>query len=557
MATPQELAAAGVPQAVIEKVTAGADKRAEALEAMQKTLTGWTPKTVWNRFDGTFPHVIPADAAAGLEKDLVLYENAVIFAGAPGAGQTNEQGVVPPGARDDQAGRHLEVRRAAPPRRPREAGRGLGQRHPRGDLRRRRARAPARRGDGSGPQGPGRLRQRQRASSRRGEKKEVAQFHYGRVPLLNAIVKVAKDPEDQLSYRKQIVDSLVAAYQTGAYPKARKVLDGIIDENTKLSSYAAYRSIGAEFVMRNEEPGGNFLANQKKWMAELEGFLNKFAKSDEAAEVWLQLGSSNEFNAEEDKAREDYTKLVESFPDTPSGKKAAGAFKRLDLVGKSVAIKGTSLQGETIDTAQSRGKSVLVVFWASWGGQSVRRELPDLVKLYDKFHAKGLEVVGVSLDNEKADLEAFLKEQPMSWPQIFEPGGIDSRLATEYGIISLPTMFLIDGQGKVVNRSLRTASEVERSSRSCSPRSSPAWPWAIAEPDQGFPTLRKNCPRVLLSPADWTPGRRRLLRGKEAVQGGRPVSRLAREPTTLRAVGSPKNVPSRFQSEGPQGLHPG
>ena len=105
---------------------------------------------------------------------------------------------------------------------------------------------------------------------------------------------------------------------------------------------------------------------------------------------------------------------------------------------------------------------MLVVFWASWGGQSVRRELPDLVKLYEKYHGKGLEVVGVSLDNEKADLEAFLKEQPMSWPQIFEPGGIDSRLATEYGIISLPTMFLVDGQGKVVNRSLRTASEVER-----------------------------------------------------------------------------------------------
>ena len=214
--------------------------------------------------------------------------------------------------------------------------------------------------------------------------------------------------------------------------------------------------------MRNEEPGGNFLANQKKWMAELEGFLTKFDKSDEAPEVWLQLGSSNEFNAEEDKARQDYTKLVESFPETPAGKKAAGALKRLDLVGKTISLKGTSLQGETVDTSQSRGKAVLVVFWASWGGQSVRRELPDLVKLQEKFKGKGLEVVGVSLDNERADLDAFLKEQPLGWPQIFEPGGIDSRLATEYGIISLPTMFLIDGQGKVVNRSLRTASEVER-----------------------------------------------------------------------------------------------
>jgi peroxiredoxin len=461
MATPQELAGAGVPREVIEKIAGRADKRAEAVEAMQKTLSGWTSRTVWNRFDGTFPHVIPADPGTGLEKDLILYENAVIFAGLPGM-QSNTAKTsflqVPEMIRLGDTWKFVELPRAVEPDKTVVAS-SSGIRAALFDIG---SAAPQR--DEAMDAALKSLADYDNANARlqTGEKKDVAQFHYGRIPLLNAIVKVAKDPEDQLSYRKQIVDSLVAAYQTGSYPKARKVLDGIIDENSKLSSYAAYRSIGAEFVMRNEEPGSNFLANQKKWMGELEGFLNRFGKSDEAAEVWLQLGSSNEFNAEEDKAREDYNKLVENFADTPSGKKAAGALRRLDLVGKPVAIKGTSLTGETIDTVGYRGKSVLVVFWASWGGQSVRRELPDLVKLYDKFHAKGLEVIGVSLDNEKADLEAFLKEQQMAWPQIFEPGGIDSRLATEYGIISLPTMFLIDGQGKVVNRSLRTASEVER-----------------------------------------------------------------------------------------------
>ena len=84
------------------------------------------------------------------------------------------------------------------------------------------------------------------------------------------------------------------------------------------------------------------------------------------------------------------------------------------------------------------------------------------LKLQDTMRAKGLEVIGVSLDNEKADLESFVKENQINWPQIFEPGGMDGRLATEYGINSLPTMFLIDAQGKVVSRGLRTASEVER-----------------------------------------------------------------------------------------------
>src|SRR5271157_4589196 len=423
---------------------------------------GGTAKTVWNRFDGTYPHVIPADPAGGLEKDLVLYENAVIFTGGP-AGQASSVKTaflqVPEMIKLGETWKFVELPRAVDPEKPVVASTS-GIRSAIYDV------------AGPGPQRDEAMEKSIKALAdfdidnaklqTSGDKKDLARFHVGRVPLLVAIVKVAKDGEDQVNYKKQIVDSLVAAYQTGAYPKGRQVLEGMIEEGTRLSSYAAYRLIGADFVMRNEEPGANFLANQKKWMAELEDYLTRFGKSEEAPEVWLQLGSSNEFNAEEDNARQDYTKLVESFPDTPAGKKAAGALRRLDLAGKTLSIKGTSLQGETVDTSQSRGKSVLVVFWASWGGQSVRRELPDLAKLRGKYQGKGLEIVGVSLDNERGDLEAYLKEQPMAWPQIFEAGGIDSRLATEYGIISLPTMFLIGGQGKVVNRSLRTASEVER-----------------------------------------------------------------------------------------------
>ena len=68
----------------------------------------------------------------------------------------------------------------------------------------------------------------------------------------------------------------------------------------------------------------------------------------------------------------------------------------------------------------------------------------------------------MNLDNDRRDLDAFLKETPLPWPQIFEPGGMDSRLAVEYGIISLPTMILVDAKGKVLNRNIRTAAELDR-----------------------------------------------------------------------------------------------
>jgi len=464
IATPEELAAAGLPPAVVAKVTADAAKRAERVQELLKSLSGWSEKTVWNRFDGAMPHAIPADPASGLEKDVVLYENAVIFAGAPVDSAEQQAKLsflqVPEMIQIGEVWKFVDLPRAVDPEKPvvatvsgirsalfETSAAGLPE-HDEETESALRALADYDRANGD------------LISS--GDKKEAARFHFERIPLLQAVVKAVKDPEDRLGYSKQVVDSLVAAYQTGAYPQGRKAVDGLIEKGGPLASYTSYRLIGADFIMANEEPGGNFVANQKKWMSDLEEFLKKFPKSDEAPEVWLQLGSSNEFNAEEDQAREDYAKLVESFPDSPAGKKAAGALRRLDLVGKSLAIKGAGADGQTVDTAALQGKTVLVVFWASWGGQAVRREVPDLMKLAGTYQDKGFQVVGVCLDNDKADLEAFQKETNLDWPQIFEPGGIEGRLAAEFGIISLPTMFLIDSQGKVVDRGLRSASEVER-----------------------------------------------------------------------------------------------
>ena len=94
MATPDELAAAGLPRDVVDKVGAAAASRGEKVGALLKSLTGWTRQTVWNRFDGTFPHVIPADPADGPARDVVVYENAMIFPGMA-AGQADAAAAPP------------------------------------------------------------------------------------------------------------------------------------------------------------------------------------------------------------------------------------------------------------------------------------------------------------------------------------------------------------------------------------------------------------------------------------------------------------------------------
>ena len=121
--------------------------------------------------------------------------------------------------------------------------------------------------------------------------------------MLGAVVKAAKGPEEQSTYKKQIVDSLVAAYQTGLFDAGAKVIDQLVadDKSGKLAPYAAFRKIGADFAAR--ERRGNMMANQKKWMGDLKDIPRQVSRSDEAPDALLQLGSGFEFNAEEDEAR--------------------------------------------------------------------------------------------------------------------------------------------------------------------------------------------------------------------------------------------------------------
>src|SRR5262249_31140646 len=79
LATPDELEKLGIPKGEIEQITVSSKKRAEQVNGLIKGLVGWNTQTVWNRLDGTMPHLIPAEPGSGVTQDLLLYENAVIF----------------------------------------------------------------------------------------------------------------------------------------------------------------------------------------------------------------------------------------------------------------------------------------------------------------------------------------------------------------------------------------------------------------------------------------------------------------------------------------------
>jgi thiol-disulfide isomerase/thioredoxin len=130
--------------------------------------------------------------------------------------------------------------------------------------------------------------------------------------------------------------------------------------------------------------------------------------------------------------------------------------RKRDSVGKPIELAATKLDGGAFTTRDWKGKVVLVDFWATWCPPCIAA-MPKLKKLYVDYHAKGLEIVGVSSDAEVAQLKEFLdKNKDAPWPQLFDPKAAAENpdpqspplhpLARQWGV-RLPAMFLIDRKG--------------------------------------------------------------------------------------------------------------
>lgn len=461
MATPAELSALGVPKGVVDRQAAEIAGLAGGFAAVRKGLTGWDAQTVWMRFDGTMPHVIPADA--GLTADLIQYENAFVFAG-PATGQADPTKFaylqVPEVVRIGETWKLVGTPKPINPAEPVAIASEFS-------IRSEVYRGGAPQADGARtPELEEVLKELaehdRKAPGFDATKQDLAAWHHQRVQVLHKAIKLADDETDRTNYTKQAIDSIAAAYQTGFFKQGAEVLKSYADQPGAIGPYAAYRQVLAEYTLDADQPGANFIQVQKDFLAKLETFVAERPKAEEVPDVLFQLASINEFNAEVDKARAYYAKLADEHDGSPLSEKARGALRRLDLVGKPIEFTGAGLNGKPVATSQYKGKPLLITFWTS-KADPVRKDLPDLVNVYNKYKSRGFSIIGINLDVEKAAADEFLKASPLPWPQVFEPGGMDSRPANEFGIISLPTMILVGADGKVVSCGIRNAADLDRS----------------------------------------------------------------------------------------------
>ena len=111
-------------------------------------------------------------------------------------------------------------------------------------------------------------------------------------------------------------------------------------------------------------------------------------------------------------------------------------------------LEFTSLSGEQVNLVNLKGKVVLIDFWATWCGPC-RRVMPDLVETYKQYHDKGFEIIGISLDKDKSQLEKYMQEMGITWQQYYDGLVWSNKIARRFGVRGIPHIVLVDKNGAV------------------------------------------------------------------------------------------------------------
>ena len=135
----------------------------------------------------------------------------------------------------------------------------------------------------------------------------------------------------------------------------------------------------------------------------------------------------------------------------------AGTIRRLQLIGNKMELEGQTFQGQSFQLKDYEGRVVLVDYWATWCGPCVA-EYPQIRKLYDKYHGRGFDVVGVSMDADRESLATYLKEKDVPWVVLNDAETGGKHPSTEYySIQTVPAMFLVGRDGRVISTAVEVA----------------------------------------------------------------------------------------------------
>jgi len=442
--TDDDMKSLDLPAAEIARLTALKQQAPAKFQATVAKIMAGDPQLKWERLESSGPQCIPAEQA-GTTRDLLKYAKAMVLYESAGKHDWISVGEL------IQAGSAWRLADAPVPSNSPDAG---GEPAPTSDPALLSHLDELRKLDLTAPHSDGTL----------GPNPAVVAYNSARADIIEKLIAKVK-PEDREQWTHQLADCLSAAAQSSA-ENDRACYDRLVrlEEQTvraqpgsPLAAFVTFREMSADYQvkMRSNKGGASFTKVQEDWLTRLAKFSQDYPRAEDMPDALLQLGMVSEFVGKEIEAKKWYQQLVTNFSNAKAlADKAAGALRRLDLEGKTFELEGSTLEGAPFNISSVRGKVVIVYYWASWIQQTIG-DFARLKDLHSRYQSQGVELVCINLDNSPPEAKDAQSKVSAPGVQLFAPGGLESSLATQYGIMVLPNMFLVGKNGNVVSRTVQ------------------------------------------------------------------------------------------------------
>jgi thiol-disulfide isomerase/thioredoxin len=183
-------------------------------------------------------------------------------------------------------------------------------------------------------------------------------------------------------------------------------------------------------------------------MKEMESGLREVIKEYPARpEPWEELLNTAEYvTPKEDQIRILDDIVAAKAADSDTVQRAKAAIRAIGALGHPLEMAFTAPDGRKVDVQKLKGKVVMVDFWASWCGPCMAA-LPEVIALYKKYHPKGFEIVGINLDKDRPAMERVVNRMEIPWPSYFDGLGWGNKIALEYNVRAIPSVWLVDKKG--------------------------------------------------------------------------------------------------------------
>jgi len=243
------------------------------------------------------------------------------------------------------------------------------------------------------------------------------------------------------------------------YYQQRSVFD---EEKMRLfKDYVAYMTPGKDKAKTPKEVGMEVCKKMDLSDAKRKEYMMQFVLNNPTSEVMAYIaiqtaGQSNITTEEIDQLTQHFAGVTQKGLLTNHFLEKA-ALNKQTAIGSDVinfTLEDTDGKQHQLKDYIGKGKYVLFEFWASWCGPC-RADIPHLKEVYQLYHEKGFDIVGISMDDEKDKWVKAIGEEKLEWPQLSNLKAFDSELAKTYRIRGIPSCLLFDPQGKLVTRNMR------------------------------------------------------------------------------------------------------